>query len=67
MRSNGKCKVEIEFTPYTINTMPEETLQAFGEHGKLGSPLMSNTIDPDGTFADFEKVGFKYEDLAETL
>lgn len=53
--------------PYTINTMPEETLQAFGEHGKLGSPLMSNTIDPDGTFAYFEKVGFKYEDLAETL
>ncbi len=53
--------------PFTINTMPEETLQAFGEHGGVGEPLLSSKLNPDQVLAAFEKIGFKYEELGETL
>lgn len=53
--------------PFTINTMPEATLKAFGEHGEVGVPLLSNSIDPDRVIAAFESAGFKYSELANSL
>ncbi|MGB9674327.1 MAG: transaldolase family protein, partial [Anaerolineales bacterium] len=53
--------------PFTINTMPENTLLAFGEHGEVGDPLMKNDINPDEIIGEFEKVGFQYQELADTL
>jgi transaldolase len=34
--------VESLATPYSVNTMPEKTLLAFADHGKLGRPLVED-------------------------
>jgi transaldolase len=53
--------------PYTINTMPEETLLDFADHGQAGSPLPLDGGDSDQVIAAFEKAGIGYEALTETL
>jgi transaldolase len=53
--------------PYTINTMPEETLLDFADHGQAGPPLPLEGGDSEQVIADFEKAGFGYEELAATL
>jgi transaldolase len=53
--------------PYTVNTMPEETLLAFVDHGETGAPLSTDGIAANGVIAEFEKAGFGYNDLAEKL
>jgi transaldolase len=53
--------------PYTINTMPEETLLDFADHGQAGPPLPLDGGDSEQVIADFEKAGFGYEELAATL
>jgi transaldolase len=53
--------------PYTINTMPEESLLAFADHGELDSSLFADGGDSDQTIAAFEKAGIGYEQLASQL
>jgi transaldolase len=53
--------------PYTINTMPEETLLDFADHGQAGPPLPLDGGDSEQVIANFEKAGFEYEELAATL
>ena len=54
--------------PYTINTMPEETLLAFADHGEFESSLsIDNEGEADRVIAAFEKAGFGYQQLAEQL
>ena len=53
--------------PYTINTMPEETLLAFAEHGELETILSTHSGDADSVIAAFEKAGFGYDQLANKL
>lgn len=53
--------------PYTINTMPEETLLDFADHGQAGPPLPLDGGDSEQVIAAFEKAGFGYEELAATL
>ena len=53
--------------PFTINTMPEETLLAFADHGETGASLPSDNRDADQVIAAFEKAGIGYEQLAAQL
>jgi transaldolase len=53
--------------PNTINTMPEDTLIAFSEHGQLGGALPRNGGNCEQVLADFGKAGIDLGKLAEDL
>jgi transaldolase len=59
--------VEELIGPETVNTMPEETIEAFQDHGRVALTL---TEDIDGARKVFEQlaaVGVDYDDVSETL
>jgi transaldolase len=53
--------------PNTIDTMPEETLLAFGEHGKVDKVLARDGGDCEQTLAAFTKAGVDLKKLAADL
>jgi transaldolase len=53
--------------PNTINTMPEKTLLAFGDHGKLAGTLPRDGGDCESVLANFQKAGINIEQLATDL
>jgi transaldolase len=52
--------------PFTVNTMPEVTLKAFADHGKIESALSSNS-DFEGKLALFAGHGIDVDALATRL
>jgi transaldolase len=53
--------------PLTVNTMPENTLKAFGDHGELGSLLSADGGDCEAVLSAFTKAGVDIETLAAKL
>ena len=53
--------------PFTVNTMPEDTLLAFGEHGEVGATLTPNGGDGETVLAKFAKAGIDIAALAARL
>jgi transaldolase len=53
--------------PFTVNTMPEATLNALADHGELGSILAADGGDCETVLAQFGKAGIKVEALAAQL
>src|ERR1700756_2109108 len=53
--------------PNTINTIPEKTLLAFGDHGKAAGTLPRDGGDCETVLADFRKAGIDLEQLAADL
>jgi transaldolase len=53
--------------PLTINTVPEPTLQAFYDHGHVGTPMPTDGDDADETLAAHAAAGIDVEALAATL
>jgi transaldolase len=53
--------------PLTINTMPENTLKAFAEHGELGAELRADGGDSEKVLNTFRKVGVDLDALAAQL
>jgi transaldolase len=53
--------------PNTINTIPEKTLLAFGEHGKVTGTLPRDGGDCESVLADFIKAGIDLDQLAQDL
>jgi transaldolase len=53
--------------PFTINTMPEATLTAFGDHGEVGEPLAADGGNSETVLADFAKAGIDVDALAARL
>jgi len=53
--------------PHTINTMPESTLQAFADHGRVGEPIAPDGGDAEATLAQFESASVDVDALAATL
>jgi transaldolase len=43
--------------PFTVNTMPEDTLEAFYDHGELGPPLPADGGHADAVLARFAEAG----------
>jgi transaldolase len=53
--------------PNTINTMPEKTLLAFGDHGKLAGSLPRDGGDCESVLGSFQKAGINIDQLAADL
>ncbi len=53
--------------PNTVNTMPEKTLLAFGDHGKLAGSLPRDGGDCESVLSNFQKAGINLEQLAADL
>jgi len=54
-------------SPNTVNTMPEETLLAFGDHGSVSGVLLRDGGDAERVLAAFGKAGVDLGKLAATL
>jgi transaldolase len=59
--------IEALAAPYTVNTMPEKTLLAFADHGKLGDTLNAYGSDADRVLEQFARAGIDTQALAEQL
>lgn len=54
-------------SPFTINTMPDTTLEAFFDHGKLDRPLDRSGGECDSQLAKFSAAGIDKKALAQKL
>jgi transaldolase len=53
--------------PFTVNTMPENTLLAFADHGAVGDALAADGGDCEAVLAAFAKAGIDIDALAARL
>jgi len=53
--------------PYTINTMPENTLKAFADHGKVGEAIRADGGDSEKVLAQYTQAGVDLTALAAKL
>ncbi len=54
-------------SPFTVNTMPEKTLQAFADHGTVGDLLPPDGGDAEETLKAFNDAGIDTDALAVRL
>jgi len=59
--------IEALAAPFTVNTMPEATLQAFADHGKVGAAMRADGGDSEAVLAQFAKAGIDVAALAARL
>jgi len=59
--------VEALVAPDTINTMPDPTLLAFADHGRIGGALPADGADGGAVVARFASAGIDVDELAERL
>jgi transaldolase len=53
--------------PETVNTMPEETIEAFQDHGKVAATLEDGLDEARRLFEQLADVGVDVDDVTETL
>jgi transaldolase len=53
--------------PFTVNTMPETTLKALGQHSELGNIIPADGGDCEEVLANFAKAGIDIDALAAQL
>jgi len=53
--------------PFTVNTMPENTLLAFAEHGEVASTTPADGGDCEKVLSEFAKAGTDIDALASRL
>jgi transaldolase len=59
--------VEALAAPDTIDTMPEKTLHAFAEHGRVGEPMRRDGGDAEAVIAEFTRAGVDVDKVAAQL
>ena len=59
--------VEELIGPATVNTMPEETIVAFQDHGKAAVTLTEGIDEAHKLLDDLRAVGIDYDDVTETV
>ena len=59
--------VEELIGPETVNTMPEETIQAFEDHGEVAPTLERDVDEAHRVFDQIAEAGVDYDDVVETL
>src|SRR5579862_5440520 len=65
---NDVMYVEELIGPQTVNTMPEETIRAFQDHGKVrGDTVLEGVDEARKLLKKLRKVGVDYDDATETL
>ena len=53
--------------PDTVNTMPEETIEAYQDHGEPQARLQVGLDEAHRVLAELARVGVDYDDVTETL
>jgi transaldolase len=53
--------------PFTINTMPDSTLEAFYDHGEVGDPMPADGGNTDDLMSRFTDAGIDIKALADQL
>jgi transaldolase len=53
--------------PYTVDTMPDSTLEAFFDHGEVGDPLPADGGDADSLLHRFTQAGIDLAEIADRL
>jgi transaldolase len=66
-KASDTLYVEALAAPDTINTLPEKTLNAFADHGKVGAALPANGGDCEAVLASHAAAGIDVDALAERL
>ncbi len=59
--------VEELIGPETVDTMPEETIQAFQDHGNVAETLTKDVDAARQLLHDLREAGIDYDDVVETL
>ncbi len=59
--------VEALAAPDTVDTIPDKTLLAFADRGKIGAPMPIDGGDAEAVIAEFRKLGIDDAALAERL
>jgi len=59
--------VEELIAPETVNTMPQETMAAFQDHGEVALTLEQGIDEAQKVFDDLAAAGIDYDDVVETL
>src|SRR6187551_3339686 len=59
--------VEELIGPETVNTMPEETMEAFQDHGRVAPTLTEDVDAARRLFEELAAAGVDYDDVTETL
>lgn len=59
--------VEALAAPFTVNTMPDKTLNAFAEHGEVREPLPADGGDAEQVLGEFNSAGIDTDALATRL
>jgi transaldolase len=59
--------VEELIGPMTVNTMPEETIEAFQDHGEVAPTLEQGINDAKLVFEQIREAGIDYADVTDTL
>jgi transaldolase len=59
--------VEQLIGPDTVNTMPDETVQAFQDHGKVAATLEQGIDEAHFVMESLKKAGVDYDDVTDTL
>src|SRR6195256_4382999 len=66
-KASDSLYVKALAAPFTVNTMPEATLLAYGEHGETGETLAPDGGDCEAVLASFAKAGIDVDALAARL
>jgi transaldolase len=59
--------VEELIGPKTVNTMPEETIEAFQDHGEVAPTLEQGIDEAERVFEQIRQAGVDYDDVTATL
>jgi transaldolase len=59
--------VEELIGPKTVNTMPEETIEAFQDHGEVAPTLEQGVDEAERVFEQIRQAGVDYDDVTDTL
>ena len=66
-RASDVLYIKALAAPFTVNTMPEGTLNAFADHGEIGPMLPADGGDCEDVLARFAKAGIDIDALAAKL
>jgi transaldolase len=59
--------VEELIGPKTVNTMPDETIEAFQDHGEVAPTLEQGLDEAKRVFEQIQQAGVDYDDVTDTL
>lgn len=66
-KASDTLYIESLASPLTVNTMPEATLKAFADHGKVGPMISASGGDSEAVLSEFANAGVDVSALATRL